>query len=116
MGDGKICVISYGGYVCSKQACEPWDALASPLSVCVPLSFISFFVEHAEDVESKEAKEEADDDKGRPNGVQSSIMMPLAVTVQLHVSAMLCLCNAQGIRSILESVCAPSIKISLWRR
>ena len=51
-------------------------------------------MEHAEDVESKEAKEDADDDKGRPNGVQSSIMMPLAVTVQLHGSVMLCLCNA----------------------
>ena len=76
-------------------------ALAPPSQVCVSLSFISFFVEHAEDVESKEAKEEADDDKGRPNGVQSSIMIPLAVTVQLHGSVMLCLCNAQGIRSIL---------------
>ena len=81
----------------------------SPLSVCVSLSFISFFVEHAEDVESKEAKEEADDDKGRPNGVQSSIMIPLAVTVQLHGSVMLCLCNTQGIRSIL-GVYAHSIK------
>ncbi len=87
-------------------------ALAPPSQVCVPLSFISFFVEHAEDVESKEAKEEADDDKGRPNGVQSSIMMPLAVTVQLHVSVMLCLCNAQGIRSIL-GLYAHSIKICL---
>ena len=83
-----------------------------PLSVCVPLSFISLFVEHAEDVESKEAKEEADDDKGRPNGVQSSIIIPLAVTVQLHGSAMLCLCNAQGIRSIL-GLYAHSIKIYL---
>ena len=78
-----------GVWVC--EACA-----VSPLSVCVSLSFISFFVEHAEDVESKEAKEEADDDKGRPNGVQSSIMIPLAVTVQLHGSVMLCLCNAQG--------------------
>jgi hypothetical protein len=86
--------------------------LASPLSVCVPLSFISLFVEHAEDVESKDAKEEADDDKGRPNGVQSSIMMPLAVTVQLHDSVMLCLCKAQGIRSIL-GLYAHSIKIYL---
>jgi len=88
------------------------SALASPLSVCVSLSFISFFVEHAEDVESKDAKEEADDDKGRTNGVQSSIMMPLAVTVQLHDSVMLCLCNAQGIRSIL-GMYAHSIKICL---
>ena len=69
-----------------------------PLSVCVPLSFktIPFFSqEHTEDVESKEAKEEADDDKGRPNGVQSSIRTPLAVTIhglfKGCVSVMLCL-------------------------
>ena len=88
-----------------------------PSQVCVPLSFISFFVEHAEDVESKEAKEEADDDKGRPNGVQSSIMMPLAVTVQLHVSAMLCLCRGRG-DSFNFRVCMRTLykNMSLWRQ